>query len=274
MNTYLPKRKTLFWGGAIASLLCIITLPKANAFLVSELDGWLWTIIRDVATKELNPESWLRSIENILRDPCGGYPVLTFLPTETPWCTGTGGNSGIDSLPEIVRDSQGPLGIPNPNETRGKIGDAARRSDANTSVDVFEINNVVWGVYAANQLDRDLTRIAVEGVIGQSGQEAMQASVDETQKVVEQIGKDADEAQQLDITQDVMKIQAKNFAQQTAILGALRADNLKARVDTQFTNLNLGNISRTLDELSRTERASLAGNAMLLLDAVGQANLR
>lgn len=255
-------------------LTLFLAMPgKVSAFTISELAGWIWQIINNTASKELNLDSWLQVIEDILNDPCKNLSVLSFMPTEAGWCT-KGGDGSFEPIGDIVRDARGPMEIPNPNETRGRIEQSAGRAAPSVNADVFEINNVVWSVYAANQVDRDLTRIGIESVLGASGQEKMQSSIDETKKIVQQVGKDADAAQRLDVTQDVMKLHAKNFAQQTAILGALRADNLKARVDSQFTNLNLMNISRTLDEQTRSERVDLAGNAMLLLDAAGQVSLR
>ncbi len=70
-----------------------------------------------------------------------------------------------------------------------------------------------------------------------------------------------------------MKEQIKVSAQQSLLLGGLRADSLQARNDTQFTNMNLENSSRTLDELARAERIKSSSNALLLSGASGLSQL-
>lgn len=252
-------------------LAALFSAMPARAFIVSDLPAWVWQIINDLMKKEINIEEWAKVITDILKDPCkNDVPILFFMPTDGPWCEK---NITLDSE-NIVENATGEMNIPNPNQTRAEIEKSTVESTAAQQPDVFEMNNVVWGVYAANDMDRDLTRLAIESVMGEAGQKQMNTTIQSVEKVVKEIGDDANKAQKLDVTQDVMKTQIKAFAQQSVLLAGIRAEASRSRVDTQFTNLNLMNASRTLDELTRSQRMESSSNAMYLIEISGQSNLQ
>jgi hypothetical protein len=240
-------------------------------------DSDIWQTIDEVVLNNLGVEQWLDILDGILNDPCKDFPSTgPFVPTEGPWCQSESGSSDGTSSPNvtnIMQDSLGEMGIPNPNEVRGRIDDGALRSSPADIPDAFEVNKVVWGTYAGNQVDRDLTRLGIETVLGATGQQRMKQETNSTQSTVKGIVTDADEAQKLDVTQDVMKKQIRIFAQQSLILGAMRADAMQARVDTQYTNLNITNISRSLDEANRARRVEDSAQAAKLLFIASQSHL-
>lgn len=262
-------------------LALFIGAGSAQAFLSDLLSSEIWKIIEEVVLPHFGLDKWLDILDGILDDPCKNIPSAgPFVPTEGPWCQGSSDGSGSENdgssleISKIIKDSQGGMGIPNPNEVRGRIDKEAITSLPADIPDAFEINKVVWGTYAGNQIDRDLTRMGIESVLGETGQNRMKQEIDTTQETVEGIATDADQAQKLDVTQDVQKKQIRVMAQQSMLLGAMRADAIQARVDTQYTNLNISNISRGMDEANRARRVEESAQSAKLLLLASQSHLR
>ncbi len=275
------KRSLLVATPSVLALF--IGAGSAQAFLSDLLSGEIWKIIEEVALPHFGLDQWLDILNGILDDPCKNIPSAgPFVPTEGPWCQGSGGGDGGGSgdggstpeISSIIKDSQGEMGIPNPNAVRGRIDEGAVTSSPTDIPDAFEINKVVWGTYAGNQIDRDLTRMGIESVLGEAGQNRMKQEIGTTQETVKGIATDADQAQKLDVTQDVQKKQIRVMAQQSMLLGAMRADTLQARVDTQYTNLNISNISRGMDEANRARRVEESAQSAKLLLLASQSHLR
>lgn len=255
---------------AATALVATLSFP-ARAFISDELSGIVWQVIEDFLQDDLNLNQWMDVIQDFLNSSCSyGLPVVHIVAPDGDYCSSTGSST----TGEIVGQAQGEMGVPSPNQARVEIEAGATNTPADITLDVFEVNPVVHGVYSSNNVDRDLTRMQVQTVLGQAGQAKTKEQIDSTQQVVEGISTDANDAQELDVTQDVMKKQIKAFAQQSLILGQMRSDALQARLDTQFTNLNLTNMSRTLDEVGRSERNSHSANAMFLIEISGLSQLR
>lgn len=269
------KKWFLLWGTPIVVSTLITAMPAQAIF--GELGDIIWGLVDEYLLADLNLGEWETLIKGII-DGEGGclddIPILSFMPVESgDYCTGGSSEWGPDvvvdtietAVGDIVVDTIGEMGIPDPNKARGKLEKATTSNPEEIGTgDIFEINKVVWGVTAANQLDRDLTRLQISTVLGEAGQKATKKQIDAAQETVKDSAQTADDAQSLDITQDVMKEQIKVTAQQTLLLGGLRADSLQAKNDTQFTNMNLENSSRTLDELARAERVKSSANAFSL----------
>ena len=92
---------------------------------------------------------------------------------------------GSDSE-QFLTDSevQGELGIYNPNKARTKAED---KIDPNQPTDAFENNSVVRELIVGNEIDRQITRGAVDGVLGKDGQNRMQTLLNQTQTTVRDI---------------------------------------------------------------------------------------
>lgn len=278
------KRKTIFLWATPMFLSVFVTVMPAQA-IFGELGDLIWGLVNEYLLEDLNLGEWQAIFDEILsgNGSClEDIPVLSFLPMETGGYCARGGSGGGDvvvdtiggALGNIVVDTVGEMGIPDPNKSRSEIEKQTLKNPEDTGTgDIFEVNKVVWGVSAANQLDRDLTRLQISTVLGEAGQKSTKKQIDATQETVKNTAETADDAQKLDITQDVMKEQIKVSAQQSLLLGGLRADSLQARNDTQFTNMNLVNSSRTLDELARAERVKSSSNAMSLSNVSGLAQL-
>lgn len=212
---------------------------------------------------------WQVQLNDLLNDPCRDLPVVFITTPEPGWCLASSG--GASSISDILLDSTGAIGIPNPNTARQEIEKGIKQGD--TAPDAFEINAKVYAIQAGNLSDRVVTRQAIESLLGEKGQEQLARELKGAEDIAAGNGQRAEQAQELDVTQDIMKLFIQNDAQTSAIAAGIRADLARLRVDTQFTNLNLTNISRTLDESARHERVEQAARSAKILSLSAQAGL-
>ena len=239
--------------------------------LSSQLGGLISRFLGDI----LGLDRWVAQLDQALNDPCQSLPVVFISAPEPGWCIGGGGGAGGGensmSIGEILSRSRGPLGIPTPERARQTVEETLR--NAGESPDTFEINPVVHALFVGNAADRANTKLAIDSVLGDAGQEQIAQEMQTIQGAVTQTFAESEGAQVLDVTQDVQKAAIRLQAQQSLIAGATQAELMKLRTDTQFSNLNLTNLSRSVDGLTRTARSEQAANSAKALYISAQANL-
>jgi hypothetical protein len=152
-------------------------------------------------------------------------------------------------LEAALGDVTGALGLPDPIKSRSDVEKVASATD--TPVNQSE--------QATNEVDRQITRAAVNSTLGKEGQQQIKEQVEQTQNSVGLVQQQAQVAQQAVSTQDVLKQIAEQNAQTGTILGSLRADSLQAAQRQDLTNLNLTNISRSLDGQNQAQQSELIG---------------
>lgn len=155
-------------------------------------------------------------------------------------------------IKQVVSEATGALGLPDPTKSRNEVEKVASTSDN-------PVNSVEQ---ATNEVDRQITRAAVNATLGQDGQQQLQQQAQQTQNAVIQVAQQAQAAQEAVSTQDVLKGMAQQNAQTTSILGSLRADSLQATQNQQLTNLNLTNISRSLDGQNQAKQSEAVGTGL------------
>ena len=160
-------------------------------------------------------------------------------------------------------DATGVLGLPDPTKSRNEVEKVASSSH----------NPVYSGDLATNEVDRQITRGAVNATLGQEGQQAIKQQADQTQNSVGLVQQQAQAAQAEVVTQNVMKQIALQNAQTGAILGSLRADSLQAAQRQELTNLNLTNISRSVDAQNQAMQAQKVGTGFDTLRITSRAKL-
>ena len=97
------------------------------------------------------------------------------------------------------------------------------------------------------------------GLLGKEGQERQTELIQRTQQSIERVQQQATTAQGEVVTQNVMKQIAQQNAQQAAILGAMRADGLKQQHSQDLANINLSNISRSVDGQNQAKQRETVG---------------
>lgn len=176
-----------------------------------------------------------------------------------------------DELTEVIQKvAPGALG-PKATEARQKVKEQVLKSEK--PVDRFGLDRSSAAEYAARETDRLNTMLQIDSVLSTKGQEATKKAIEDTQATIQDIANTAEAAQGLNVTQDVMKSLVSVQARQSELIGQLRSEQLRSRIDTQYTNLNLANISRSLDEISRSSRLEgpAAADGLLRLSAQAQA---
>ena len=134
------------------------------------------------------------------------------------------------------------------------------------------INSNAAAEAAGNAFDRNVTRAHASQELSQDGQRKARQKLEVTAQLIKDLQLKANEGQQFEVTQDVMKQLLLIQARQTEVLGLARMDALESRLDSKYANLNLTNISRTLDTMANTEQNEAAASAGELFELTNQAN--
>lgn len=152
-------------------------------------------------------------------------------------------------LQAAIDDAMGALGLPDPTVARKEV----EKIGAATDAPVNPVEN------ATNEVDRQITRAVSASTLGKEGQERQKEQIQRTQQSIERVQQQATTAQGEVVTQNVMKQIAQQNAQQAAILGAMRADGLKQQQSQDLANINLTNISRSVDGQNQAKQRETVG---------------
>lgn len=166
-------------------------------------------------------------------------------------------------LQAAITTAMGVLGLPDANEAREETEEAALSSGS--AINAAE--------RATNEIDRQITRVEADTTLSKVGQQDTKERVETTQNSVAQVYIDATAAQDEVVTQNVMKRIAQQNVQTTAILGAMRTDGLKLRQSQNLANLNLTNISRSLDGQNQAHQKQTVDQGFNNLRTAAQARL-
>ncbi len=124
-----------------------------------------------------------------------------------------------------------------------------------------------------NEIDRQITRASADTTLSKQGQQLTKQQVEKTQTSIEQVEASAVAAQDEVVTQNVMKRMAQQNTQIAGILGAMRTDGLKSKQSQDLANLNLTNISRSLDGQNQARQKETVGQGFSNLRTASQARL-
>ncbi|MBW4559180.1 MAG: hypothetical protein KME59_25330 [Trichormus sp. ATA11-4-KO1] len=166
-------------------------------------------------------------------------------------------------LQTAITTAMGVLGLPDANKAREEVEDSAAVSD--NAINVAE--------RATNEIDRQITRVEADTTLSKLGQQHTQEQVETTQNSVAQVYIDATAAQDEVVTQNVMKRIAQQNTQTAAILGAMRTDGFKLQQSQNLANLNLTNISRSLDGQKQAHQKQTVDQGFNNLRIAAQARL-
>ncbi len=166
-------------------------------------------------------------------------------------------------LKAAVDEATGVLGIPDSTEVREKVED-----DDNSSTTA--VNSVER---ATNEVDRQITRAISNASLSKSGQESTKQNIEKTQDSIKQVESESNAAKTEVVTQDVMKRIAQQNSETAGILGAMRTDGLKLQQSQDLTNVNLTNISRTLDGQNQAVQKEIVGQGFRNLKTASSAKL-
>jgi hypothetical protein len=200
--------------------------------------------------------------------------VTIFVPLEPGWCSVLPNGHTIG---EILRDNQGALNLPIPSRVqelvRRAISEPPGDSDLPELTDPFQTNSQVQANLNSNAADRTQTQVAIESVLGERGQEAIEQQFNSQRENLTEIAGQANVAFEATATQDVMKNIAKILARDSVISATISSELTRLRIDSQYTNANLTNVSRTLDQNLRRDLVNDSLNQSRLMYLTSQSFL-
>jgi len=194
-----------------------------------------------------------------------------------------------------IYNATGQVNIPNPI-TAGKRFREQNENMLSPTSDKFENNSAVRSALVSNEINRSITRGAVEGVLGSGGQNRIRTKLINTENSLKNIALFADDAdknsQQLlnnittlaqnsnpllsGLTQllNVNQLQTLKIQQeQTKIVAETFAQTIQTNQSLQYSNLNLANISQQMDEANRARRVDTSAEGARLLRTTSQLDL-
>ena len=177
----------------------------------------------------------------------------------------------LDSLSEslggdvqaLINQSVSALGLPDLIEVRKKVEEIANE-------DNYAINSVDK---ASNEIDRQVTRAVSGTTLSKEGQKSTKQQIENTQTSQHAVEALSEAAQNEVVTQNVMKRIAQQNNQIAGILGAMRTDELKLKQSQDLANLNLTNISRSVDGQNQARQKEVVGQGFSNLRTASQAQL-
>ncbi|MEM6403088.1 MAG: hypothetical protein AAF757_23140, partial [Cyanobacteria bacterium P01_D01_bin.116] len=221
----MKKRKLVFFGLGGAIVISILGISHAQASSIPFIFNTI---------NQLKQE--LKSIDNYVESVLESKlePIASSL--------------GKD-IEAAINETLGVLGLPDAIEARTEVERIAASSD--TAINTVE--------QVTNEVDRQITRAVVDSTLSKNGQNLTSEEVEKTQNSIERVQIYSAAAQDEVVTQNVMKRIAQQNASTAAILGAMRADGLKSKQSQDLANLNLTNISRSLDGQNQARQKEIVG---------------
>jgi hypothetical protein len=158
-----------------------------------------------------------------------------------------------DSLPEdfdsIISDAIGVLGIPDPELINSKIEDIISAEET----PIYSVETV------GNEIDRQITTAKVSSVLSKEGQQQQLELLENTQDSVNLAEQYSQAAQNSTVTQEVMKQIAQQNSINASLMGQVSTQMQEVSTNQQLSNLNLTNISRSLDGQNQLQQQEKLG---------------
>lgn len=175
-------------------------------------------------------------------------------------------------LGDLLETARGKLNIPIPLDYQKEIRYELDQSNKLPVWGYYTNSGQVQGL-AMNAGDRGVTALHADTILGEDGQQQVSDSLENAAEVTQSILETGEEALKAESTQDAVKILAWTTAQQAILAQQQVKDGQMSRVDSQIANLNLSNISETLDEQRSDRYAKERVNVEGFVNAATRAGL-
>ncbi|BAY80483.1 hypothetical protein NIES25_69710 (plasmid) [Nostoc linckia NIES-25] len=179
----------------------------------------------------------------------------------------TNENEGID-IETVIESTNGDLGIPDPLQAGKKIKDIIQKQDT----DLVDTDSQTQGDNAQKRWHRAYTYGLSESVLGREGQKTQFQEGEMSNEALENSSNNADKVQTDVITQDILKKMAVQNLQTTIITKSIHGEAQKQTRALSAANMNLSDISNSLDEEARKEQANNNSSAKQILGAAAFAD--
>jgi hypothetical protein len=181
---------------------------------------------------------------------------------------------GFGAPPEFITGS---LGVPDVLASQLALTEAIVSGSENGSpgaasqrVDRFNMNPIALADTASKEVSRAAAAGFANSLLSEEGQEAIVAEVKATDDTLQEIVVLAEEAQDLDVTQDIMKSQIAALAQSSAIDVAQYGQSIQMRQQLAADSLVQIEAARELSALNRAQsRQGMAQAAEVINSSAG-----
>ena len=235
----MKKRKLVFFGLGGTIVISILGISHASASSIP----FIFNTINQLKQELQSIDNYVESVLESKLEPLAS-------------------SLGKD-IEAAINETLGVLGLPDAIEARTEVENIAATSD--TAINTVE--------QVTNEVDRQITRAVVDSTLSKNGQNLTSEEVEKTQNSIERVQVYSAAAQDEVVTQNVMKRIAQQNTSTAAILGAMRADGLKSKQSQDLANLNLTNISRSLDGQNQMRNKEIVGQGFSNLRTASQARL-
>ncbi|MBD2450500.1 hypothetical protein H6G76_25775 [Nostoc sp. FACHB-152] len=122
-------------------------------------------------------------------------------------------------------------------------------------------------------LSRAIARLKISQALGKDGQAQTKAIIDENDEIAQQAQVLADEAQNMDASQNILKVIAAQNAQIVSMLSNGRSDSLQQQYDTVHSNMLLTQVADNLATQRQQKNTEQEGLLSLLHEVALNARL-
>jgi hypothetical protein len=172
-----------------------------------------------------------------------------------------------DELIKIILSATGALDAPDPMDSGERIREAIAKNKAES----FKTSPSTQGTDAETDWHRVFTYGQSQSVLGVEGQKAQAQGIETSDYAVNTSLEQAEAAQSDVITQDLIKRAVIQSAQAAIIARSQHLESQKQSRALAAANINLADISETLDSQSRVEDMQSNAGARQLIESAAQA---
>ncbi|MDZ7956204.1 hypothetical protein [Nostoc sp. DedQUE09] len=122
-------------------------------------------------------------------------------------------------------------------------------------------------------LERELTRASIISVVGKTGQADTYQKIEKTTQIAQDAKTIADQAQDMDASQNVLKAIAAQNGLVVSMLAQQRTDSLQARQDNSYSNLMLTQVAENTANARKKQDLNELGTLSLAHELIGISRL-
>ncbi len=122
-------------------------------------------------------------------------------------------------------------------------------------------------------LERELTRASIISVVGKTGQADTYQKIEKTTQIAQDAKTIADQAQDMDASQNVLKAIAAQNGLVVSMLAQQRTDSLQARQDNSYSNLMLTQVAENTANARKKQELNGLGTLSLAHELIGISRL-
>ncbi|QFS52594.1 hypothetical protein [Nostoc sphaeroides] len=204
----------------------------------------------------LNLDSFLASIKSQIQGEMSQIRSIASDKINNLWA------AAQEDANSAINGATGVMGAPDPVESGQRLK-VALASDSDWATASIQ----------AQDLQREITRASVSGVLGQLGQQDTANKIDQTTQTAQDASDLGQQAQSMNASQNILKVIAAQNGLVVSMLAQQRTDSLQSRSDTAQSNMMLTQIAEQLAANRQKEDIQQEGLISLNLEVAAMSVL-